>query len=72
VRVASAEDAILTKLEWFELGGRSSARQWQDLLGILKQQGAALDGAYLAQWADVLGVRDLLEQALVEAGFKGP
>lgn len=72
VRVASAEDAILTKLEWFELGGRSSGRQWQDLLGILKQQGAALDGAYLAQWADVLGVRDLLEQALVEAGFKGP
>lgn len=24
VRVASAEDAILTKLEWFEMGGRSS------------------------------------------------
>jgi hypothetical protein len=72
VRVASAEDAILTKREWFELGGRSSARQWQDMLGILKQQGAALDVAYLAQWAEVLGVRDLLEQALVEAGFKGP
>ena len=72
VRVASAEDAILTKLEWFEMGGRSSTRQWNDILGIMRQQGAALDVPYLAQWADVLGVRDLLEQAMVEAGFKQP
>src|SRR5207302_6140908 len=34
VRVASAEDAVLTKLEWFEMGGRSSARQWNDILEI--------------------------------------
>jgi hypothetical protein len=72
VRVASAEDAVLTKLEWFEMGGRSSARQWKDMLGILKQQGTALDGSYLTQWADVLGVRDLLEQALGEAGLRQP
>jgi hypothetical protein len=30
VRVASAEDAILTKLEWFEMGGRSSARHYME------------------------------------------
>lgn len=72
VRVASAEDAILTKLEWFQLGGRSSGRQWTDILGVLQQQGTALDLPYLAYWADVLGVRDLLEQALVEAGLKQP
>jgi hypothetical protein len=42
-------------------GGRSSARQWNDILRITKQQGTALDAVYLAQWADVLGVRDLLE-----------
>jgi hypothetical protein len=72
VRVASAEDAILTKLEWFEVGGRSSARQWNDILGIVKQQGVALDFTYLGQWADVLGVRDLLERVLVEAGLKQP
>jgi len=72
VRVASAEDASLTKLEWFEMGGRSSARQWNDILGIMRQQGTALDISYLAHWADVLGVRNLLEQALVEAGFKQP
>ena len=43
VRIASAEDAVLTKLEWFEMGGRSSARQWNDILGIMGRQGASLD-----------------------------
>ncbi len=72
VRVASAEDAILTKLEWFEMGGCSSTRQWNDLLGIMRQQGTALDVAYLTRWADVLGVRDLPEQELGEAGLRHP
>jgi hypothetical protein len=72
VRIASAEDAILTKLEWFDMGGRSSARQWNDILGIIGRQGASLDLAYLRQWADALRVRDLLERALTEAGLTGP
>ena len=72
VRIASAEDAVLTKLEWFDMGGRSSARQWNDILGIMRRQGAALDLAYLRRWADALGVRDLLERALSEAGLSGP
>ncbi len=72
MRVASAEDAILTKLEWFEMGGRSSERQWNDILGIVRRQGTALDLSYLAQWADALGVRDQLKRALVEAGVKHP
>ena len=72
VRVASAEDAILTKLEWFEMGGYSSVRQWNDILWIMKRQGSALDFSYLGQWADALRVRDLLERALVEAGLKQP
>jgi hypothetical protein len=72
VRIASAEDAVLTKLEWFDMGGRSSARQWNDILGIMRRQAAALDLAYLRRWADALGVRDLLERALTEAGLTGP
>ncbi|HJT56876.1 MAG TPA: hypothetical protein VJ761_10295 [Ktedonobacteraceae bacterium] len=71
VRIASAEDAILTKLEWFEMGGRSSSRQWNDILGIMRRQEAALDLTYLYHWADTLRVRDLLDRALVEAGLKG-
>jgi hypothetical protein len=72
LKVATAEDAILTKLEWFHMGGRSSARQWNDILGIIKQQGRTLDLAYLRQWADALSVRDLFEQALVDAGRQHP
>ena len=69
LRIASAEDAILTKLEWFEMGGRTSTRQWSDILGIMRQQGDNLDHTYMRQWADVLRVRDMLEKALAEAGL---
>lgn len=62
--VASAEDTILTKLEWYRLGGEVSERQWRDILSILKTQSGALDIAYLRKWAQELGVKDLLELAL--------
>ncbi len=67
--IASPEDVILAKLEWYRLGGETSERQWGDILGVLKVQGDALDVAYLRQWADTLTVADLLQRALVEAGF---
>jgi len=66
VYVASAEDTILAKLEWFRLGGETSERQWNDVLGVLEVQGDALDRAYLERWASELGVAALLERALRE------
>ena len=69
--VATAEDTILAKLEWYRRGGEVSDRQWQDVLGVLKVQGNRLDLAYLRQWAASLGVSDLLEKALTEAGLPG-
>jgi len=66
--VASPEDTVLTKLEWYRMGGEVSDRQWRDVLGVLKVQGERLDLAYLRHWATALGVADLLEQALVQAG----
>ena len=66
--VASAEDTVLTKLEWYRMGGEVSDRQWRDVLGVLKVQGERLDLAYLRRWAAALGVAVLLEQALVQAG----
>jgi len=67
--LASPEDVILAKLEWYRLGGETSERQWGDILGILKVQGAALEVGYLRQWAGELSVDDLLQRALDEAGY---
>ena len=60
----SAEDTILRKLLWYRMGGEVSDRQWQDVRGVVGVQAEALDRAYLGEWADRLGVRDLLDLAL--------
>jgi len=65
---ATAEDTVLSKLEWYRLGGGVSQRQWGDVLGVLKVQRGRLDQAYLQKWAEELDVVDLLERALAEAG----
>lgn len=65
--IATAEDSVLTKLEWFEAGGRVSDRQWRDVLGVIKGRGPRLDVVYLDRWAKDLGVRELLDRALREA-----
>lgn len=66
VFVKSPEDTLLRKLQWYRIGGESSDRQWNDVLGIVKTQGERLDAEYLSHWAEELGVADLLERA-----FKG-
>jgi hypothetical protein len=67
--VASPEDTILAKLQWYRDSGSVSDRQWNDVLGMLKVQGAALDRAYLDEWARELGLADLLRKAIEEAGW---
>lgn len=67
-KFASPEDTILSKLEWYRMGGEVSERQWRDILGILKTRAGELDLNYLRHWSDELKVADLLERALKEMG----
>lgn len=66
-KFASPEDTILSKLEWYRMGGEVSERQWRDILGVLKTRAGELDPDYLRHWAGELKVTDLLERALKEA-----
>jgi len=65
-KFASPEDTILSKLEWYRLGGEVSDRQWRDILGVIKTRAGELDLDYLRKWAGELLVADLLERALKE------
>jgi len=67
--LASAEDIILSKLQWFRLGKGTSERQWLDVLGVLQVQGNRLDFSYLQRMAGQMGVADLLRQAIEDAGI---
>ena len=60
---ASPEDTLLHKLVWYKLGNQIADRQWNDVLGVLRVQGDALDYDYLIKWADLLDVSDLLRRA---------
>ena len=68
--VASLEDTILSKLHWFQLGGRISQQQWNDVLGILRVQNENLDFSYLRKGAEKREVTELLKKAFVSTGIK--
>lgn len=67
IYVATAEDTILAKLRWYRDDGEVSTTQWSDVLGILGVTDFSLEFDYLREWADRIGVRDLLERALTSA-----
>ena len=60
--VVSAEDSILSKLEWARAGG--SARQIEDAAAVVRAKTARLDVEYLRRWAAALGVSAKLERIL--------
>lgn len=69
IRIKSAEDLVLRKLEWFRLGGEVSERQWSDVVGVLRAMRGRLDDAHLEQWAIELRLTDLLARARAEASL---
>jgi hypothetical protein len=66
--VTSAEDIVLSKLEWYRLRGEISDRQWRDVIGVLTMQGENLDRDYMQRMATELSIPDLLTRALEESG----
>jgi hypothetical protein len=69
VPIASAEDIILSKLEWNAI--TPSERQLQDALDVAIANWQSLDQGYLRKWAPVLGVTDQL-QIVLEKAAKEP
>jgi hypothetical protein len=66
----SAEDVVITKLRWSR-GGRR-AKDVEDVTKILAVRGAALDHAYIRQWADRHGTRELFDRMLAAALARSP
>ncbi len=64
VPIATAEDVIIIKLEWYRLGNETSERQWDDVRRLMDLLGEAADTKYLQQAAKSVGVEDLLLRLL--------
>lgn len=64
VPVATVEDSILSKLEWFRLTDETSERQWHDVERLIEVHGEALDTEHLWRMAEAIGVADLLSKLL--------
>ncbi|HEX5432621.1 MAG TPA: hypothetical protein VFY05_00155, partial [Candidatus Angelobacter sp.] len=63
---ATAEDVIVSKLEWAQMGG--SSRQIEDVAGILKERRELLDLNYVEKWVKDLGVEEQWAAARSSAG----
>jgi hypothetical protein len=64
--VATAEDLILTKLEWYKLCGGSEV-QFKDALGIYEVQREGLDLDYIYKWSERLEIKSLVEKLIQES-----
>ncbi len=66
VMIATAEDVIISKLEWSKLGG--SMRQIEDVCTILGSRRDRLDRQYIDNWVKHLGLEQQWNAALRGAG----
>ena len=69
--VASVEDTILAKLEWYKAGGETSQRQWRDVITLLSLHYPVLDLDYMDVQVEALKVRELLTRAIRAAQDQG-
>lgn len=72
VPVASVEDILAAKLDWYRIGDEASERQWNDLTRLVRLHGTRIDWKYLHSVARELKVDDLLVRLKAnEAGKQG-
>ncbi|MCP4782549.1 MAG: hypothetical protein GY903_03565 [Fuerstiella sp.] len=64
VRMTSAEDSIISKLEWYQRGNQTSERQWEDVSRLIRLLDDSVDRDYLRPAAESVGVSDLLERLI--------
>ncbi len=69
IPVATVEDSILAKLDWFRMTDETSERQWDDVSRLVRIHAAELEIDYLRTMAESIGVRYLLDRLL--AGVTG-
>ena len=62
VAVATPEDSIIAKLEWYRIGNEVSDRQWDDVTRLLRLLADQADWQYLKNAAALVNVEDLLQQ----------
>ena len=62
VKIATAEDVIVSKLEWAKASG--SDRQLEDVAGIMRVGAEGLDRAYVERWVDDLELQAQWQRAL--------
>ncbi len=65
---ATAEDTIVSKLEWAKMG--ESSRQIEDVAGILRVGGESLDRAYIDKWIKQLELAEQWTAARKLAGLE--
>lgn len=65
---ATAEDIIVSKLEWAKMG--ESSRQIEDVAGILQVRGRSLDRPYIEKWVNEIGLSSEWARARKLAGFE--
>ncbi|HMF90843.1 MAG TPA: hypothetical protein VKL40_09380 [Candidatus Angelobacter sp.] len=58
---ATAEDTIVSKLEWAKIG--ESSRQIEDVAGILQVRGKSLDRPYIEKWVKEIGLSSEWDRA---------
>ena len=62
--MATVEDSVISKFEWYRLTGERSERQWEDVSRLLERHEDEIDRYYLDRAAQSVGVQDLLQRLL--------